>query len=395
MVTSQRPLVSAANPWRIQLNFLHHAHPAVISAQNPMGTDGLEFIEFAHPEPDLLKMVFMRIGYTPVARHRWKNITVYRQGDINFVLNAEPSSFAARFVHNHGPCAPSIAWRVFDAPHAFERALKLGAEPHAGADKALEAPAIVGIDGSLIHFIDGYTATSPYRAEFEWIDHPDPRPKGIGLRYVDHLAYGVKRGNMDTWCDFFTKIFNFHQISSFDIKAKLTRLNTRTLGSPCGRVRLAIAESTGIEEYLQQHKGEGIQHIAIGTDAIYDVTDRLAKNGLEFMPGPSETYYQQSLSRVCGHDEPVARMKQHGILIDGESSKDGDGAKILLQVFSKPLIGPMVFEFIQRKGHDGFGGGNVKALYESLEEDQVQRGVLTAEATHSSPRRRSIDRIEG
>jgi 4-hydroxyphenylpyruvate dioxygenase len=363
--------------------FPHHVPPAQISAQNPIGTDGFEFVEFAHPQPDRLAKLFVRMGYSPVARHKTKNIIVYRQGDINFILNAEPGSFATRFVSVHGPCAPSMAWRVVDAKHAFEHAVKLGAEPYTGSDKTLETPAIKGVGDSLLYFVDRYAAgNSPYAAEFEWTGERDPRPKGAGFYYLDHLTHNVKRGNMDQWFAFYTRLFNFRQIRFFDIEGKLTGLFSRALTSPCGRIRIPINESADeksqIEEFLREYKGEGIQHIAVGTDAIYDATDRLAADGLQFMPGPPDAYYEKSVRRVRGHTEPVERMRKHGILIDGEGVVDGGGTKILLQVFSKTVIGPIFFEFIQRKGDDGFGEGNFKALFESIEEDQIRRGVLTA-----------------
>ena len=363
--------------------FPHDAPPAAIDERNPAGTDGFEFVEFAHPQPWELATLFQRMGYTPVARHKTKNITIYRQGDINYVLNAEPESFAGRFVAEHGPCAPSMAWRVVDARHAFERAVSLGAEPYAGADKTLQVPAIRGIGGSLLYFVDRYGAKgSVYDAEFEWIGARDPKPEGVGFYYLDHLTHNVKRGNMDTWFKFYSRLFNFRQIRFFDIEGKHTGLFSRALTSPCGRIRIPINESVDeksqIEEYLRDYKGEGIQHIAVGTDAIYDATDALAANGLQFMPGPPDVYYEQSFRRVCGHSEPIERMKQHGILIDGEGVLQGGTTKILLQVFSKTVIGPIFFEFIQRKGDEGFGEGNFKALFESIEADQIRRGVLTA-----------------
>ena len=363
--------------------FPHDAPPAKISAQNPIGTDGFEFVEFAHPRPDELAKLFVRMGYRPVARHKTKAITVYRQGDINYILNAEPGTFASRFVAQHGPCAASMAWRVVDAKQAFEHAVSHGAEPYQGTDKVLAVPAIKGIGGSLLYFIDHYRdGASPYDEEFNWIDARDPKPRGVGFYYLDHLTHNVKRGNMDTWFGFYTKLFNFRQIRFFDIEGKHTGLFSRALTSPCGRIRIPINESADansqIEEYLRDYNGEGIQHIAVGTDAVYDATDALAANGLHFMPGPPDAYYRNSFKRVRGHDEPVERMKKHGILIDGEGVIDGGATKILLQVFSKTVIGPIFFEFIQRKGDDGFGEGNFKALFESIEEDQIRRGVLTA-----------------
>jgi 4-hydroxyphenylpyruvate dioxygenase len=363
--------------------FPHDAPPATISPQNPAGTDGFEFVEFAHPEPRVLAELFTRMGYEPVARHRSKAITLYRQGDINYLLNADPDSFAGRFVAAHGPCAPSMAWRVVDARHAFAHALRRGAEPYEGGDKALDVPAIKGIGGSLIYFIDRYGVKGlVYDKDFEWLGARNPRPKGVGFYYLDHLTHNVRRGQMGEWFDFYARIFNFRQIRFFNIEGKLTGLHSRALTSPCRRIRIPINESADdksqIEEYLREYKGEGIQHIAVGTNNIYDATDRLADNDLEFMPGPPSVYYEKSFVRVRGHTEPVTRMKKHGILIDGEGVIEGGSTKILLQIFSKTVIGPIFFEFIQRKGDDGFGEGNFKALFESIEEDQMRRGVLKA-----------------
>ncbi|UVC06587.1 4-hydroxyphenylpyruvate dioxygenase [Rhizobium sp. TH2] len=361
--------------------FPHDAPPAEISADNPAGTDGFEFVEFAHPEPEKLSELFTRMGYSAVARHKTKNITVWRQGDINYVLNAEPGSHAMRFVDAHGPCAPSMAWRVVDAKYAFEHAVSKGATPYTGDDKALDVPAISGIGGSLLYFVERYGAKgSAYETEFNWVGEADPRPAGVGFYYLDHLTHNVFRGNMDKWWDFYRDLFGFKQIHFFDIDGRITGLTSRAITSPCGKIRIPLNESkdetSQIEEFLKKYKGEGIQHIAVGSDGIYDATDRLAANGLKFMPGPPDTYYERSRGRVNGHDEPIDRMKQHGILIDGEGVVNGGTTKILLQIFSKTVIGPIFFEFIQRKGDEGFGEGNFRALFESIEEDQIRRGVI-------------------
>jgi len=365
--------------------FPHDAPRATITADNPAGTDGFEFVEFADEEAEKLEALFTRMGYTPVAKHKSKNITVWRQGDINYILNAEPGSHGMKFVAKHGPCAPSMAWRVVDAKHAFDHAVSKGAEPYTGDDKTLDVPAIVGIGGSILYFIDAYGETgSAYDAEFDWLGERDPKPEGVGFYYLDHLTHNVYRGNMDKWWDFYRELFNFKQIHFFDIAGKITGLVSRAITSPCGKIRIPLNESTDdksqIEEYLKKYKGEGIQHIAVGTDGIYDATDRLAANDLKFMPGPPDTYYEQSHDRVQGHDEPIERMKKHGILIDGEGVVDGGMTKILLQIFSKTVIGPIFFEFIQRKGDEGFGEGNFRALFESIEEDQIRRGVLKVDA---------------
>ncbi len=363
--------------------FPHDAPAAKIDQTNPAGTDGFEFVEFAHPDPDQLRALFASMGFTPVARHKSKDITLYRQGDINYLLNAERHSFADRFVDQHGPCAPSMAWRVVDAQHAFEHAVAKGAEPYEGSDKSLDVPAIKGIGGSLLYFVDQYGSKgSPYSAEFDWIGEVDPKPEGVGFYYLDHLTHNVHRGNMDRWFGFYADLFNFRQIRFFDIEGKLTGLFSRALTSPCGKIRIPINESADeksqIEEYLREYKGEGIQHIAVGTEDIYGATDAIHDLGLEFMPGPPALYYAKSHDRVKGHEEPIDALRKHGILIDGEGVVDGGETRILLQIFSKTVVGPIFFEFIQRKGDDGFGEGNFKALFESIEEDQINRGVLTA-----------------
>jgi 4-hydroxyphenylpyruvate dioxygenase len=363
--------------------FPHDAPPATISDQNPAGTDGFEFVEFAHPDPSQLSALFERMGYVEVARHKTKAISLYRQGKINYVLNREPDTHAARFVEAHGPCAPAMAWRVVDAAHALKRALDLGATEYTGADKTLDVPAVIGIGGSLLYFVDTYGAEgSPYSADFDWIGEVDPNPFGAGFYYLDHLTHNVRRGNMDTWYKFYAETFNFREIRYFNISGKLTGLTSRALTSPCGKIRIPINESADdksqIEEYLRRYKGEGIQHIAVGTEDIYASTDTIAAKGLQFMPGPPDVYYDRSHERVHDHTEPVDRMKKHGILIDGEGVVDGSTTRVLLQIFSKTVIGPIFFEFIQRKGDDGFGEGNFKALFESIEEDQIRRGVLHA-----------------
>lgn len=359
--------------------FPHNAPKSQITPENPAGTDGFEFVEFAHPDPDVLRSVFARMGYRLVARHKDKlGIELWQQGDITYILNAQKGSFADRFVKSHGPCAPSMGWRVVDAQHAFDHAVRLGAEPYVGEDKTLDVPAIKGIGGSLIYFIDQYHDTSPYNDAFHWIKQSKPR--GEGFFYLDHLTHNVFKGNMDKWFQFYGTLFNFREIRFFDIQGKFTGLYSRALTSPCGRIRIPINEDRGergqIVSYLKAYRGEGIQHIAVGTDDIYASVDAIADNGVSFMPGPNAAYYEMSKTRVIGHDEPIDRMKRHGILIDGEGVVDGEETKILLQIFSKTVIGPIFFEFIQRKGDDGFGEGNFQALFESIEQEQIETGEL-------------------
>ncbi len=361
--------------------FPHTAPRAVISPENPAGTDGFEFVEFAHPEPEALRALFGRMGYTLAARHRTKAIELWQQGDITYVLNDEPGSHARRFVEEHGPCAPSMGWRVADAGHAFAHAVAMGATPYEGPDKALDWPAIQGIGGSLIYFTEVYgPGADPYAGDFDFLSAG--KPQGVGFHYLDHLTHNVHKGNMDRWFEFYGKLFGFRQIRFFDIAGKHSGLVSRALTSPCGRIRIPINEDRGetgqIVEYLKRYNGEGIQHIAVGCDDIYAATDAIAERGLKFMPKPPAAYYAASKDRVHGHDEPLDRLEKHGILIDGEGVVDGGETRILLQVFSRTVIGPIFFEFFQRKGDDGFGEGNFKALFESIEQDQIDRGVLKA-----------------
>jgi 4-hydroxyphenylpyruvate dioxygenase len=378
--------------------FPHDTLPATISDANPMGTDGFEFVEFAHPFPELLCKLLEQMGFVAVAKHRSKSVTLYRQGDVNFVVNAEPDSFAQRFAVEHGPCACAMAFRVADAKYAFDRAVRLGAEPFEGkvGPMELNIPAIKGIGGSLLYFVDRYgDKGSIWDVDFVWMKNAagetqrDPHPEPAGLYYLDHLTHNVMRGRMDHWAGWYEKLFNFREIRFFNIEGKLTGLISRALTSPCGKIRIPINESlddkSQIEEYLRQYKGEGIQHVAMGSRDIYASVEALRANKLPFMPAPPATYFEMIDARVPGHGEPVDRLKANGILIDGEGAvalgeKEGRMSKVLLQIFSGTVLGPIFFEFIQRKGDDGFGEGNFRALFESIEEDQIRRGVLSADA---------------
>ncbi len=362
----------------------HDTPPPEINDENPMGTDGFEFVEYAHPNPQELHALFASMGFERVARHRTKAVWLYRQCGINYLVNEEPGSHGHNFVAEHGPCAPSMAFRVVDAKRALDLALAMGAQPAdpASGAKILDVPALKGIGGSLLYLVDTYGHKgSPYEAEFEWLGDRDPKPAGVGLFYLDHLTHNVQRGRMDVWAGFYERLFNFRQIRYFDIEGKLTGLFSKALTSPDGKIRIPINESADeksqIEEYLHAYNGEGIQHIACGCRDIYETIETLRKNGVSFMPAPPPTYFKRVDRRVPGHGEPLDRLERNGILIDGEGVVEGGYTKILLQLFSSNAIGPIFFEFIQRKGDDGFGEGNFKALFESIEDDQIRRGVLS------------------
>jgi 4-hydroxyphenylpyruvate dioxygenase len=343
---------------------------------NPMGTDGFEFVEYTAPDVTQLYALFERMGFRAVARHRAKDVTLFRQGQVNFIVNAEPDSHGSRFARDHGPSACAMAFRVKDAPKAYEKLVALGATPfhNTVGPMELNIPAIEGIGGSVIYLVDRYGDRTIYDVDFVPTDKAlGWEHAGAGLTEIDHVTHNVFRGNMDQWAGFYEKLFNFREVRYFDIEGKLTGLKSRAMTSPDGQIRIPINESSDdksqIAEYLDAYHGEGIQHIALGTADIYRSVEMLAKTKVAFQDTP-ETYYERLDNRIKGHGEDVPRLRRDRILMDGE--KDN----LLLQIFTQNAIGPIFFELIQRKGNQGFGEGNFKALFESIELDQIRRGVL-------------------
>jgi 4-hydroxyphenylpyruvate dioxygenase len=362
---------------------------SAITPDNPMGTDGFEFIEYAAPEPEKLGELFTALGFRAVARHRHKNVTLWRQGGINFIVNAEPDSFAQRFARRHGPSICAIALRVADAAQAWRRAIELGAWGFDGRSGPMELniPAIKGIGDSLIYFVDrwrgkdgrhgGVGDISIYDVDFEAIG--DAEHAGVGLAAIDHLTHNVYRGGLTEWSGFYERLFNFREIRHFDIEGQVTGLRSKAMTSPCGKIRIPINEEATnkagqIQEFLDRYHGEGIQHIALATPDIHATVDALRSAGVEFLDTP-DTYYELLAGRLPGHGEDVERLRRNRILLDGAVAPQ---RRLLLQIFTKTLIGPIFFEIIERKGDQGFGEGNFKALFESLELDQMRRGVVAA-----------------
>lgn len=341
--------------------------------ENPLKTAGFEFIEYAG-KPEELGLLFEQLGFTKVANHKRREIYLYRQGSINFLLNAEDHGQPKEFSDTHIAGASSMAFKVKDADYAFNEAIKRGATSameKSGA-RQKDVPTLEGIGGSLIHLIDD---ESFYEERFDFITE-DKHPKGAGLTYIDHLTHNVFRGNMDKWASFYEDVFNFREIRYFDIEGKLTGLKSRAMTSPCGKIRIPLNESSDdksqIEEFLERFNGEGIQHIALGTDDIYDTVRTLRRNDVPLQETP-DTYYEKLDTRVPNHGEDTATLNELNILLDGAPT---EGQGILLQIFTKDAIGPVFFEIIQRKGNEGFGEGNFQALFESIELDQIRRGVL-------------------
>lgn len=348
--------------------------------ENPLGTDGFEFVEYATTEPAKMMELFEGMGFVKAAHHRSKDIVLMKQGDINFIINSEPNSFAQNFAREHGSSACAMAFRVKDAAFAYKKALEQGAVacPPSANPMELNIPAIEGIGGSRLYFVDRYGDDTIYDVDFKFIDGWQELmvEKSTGLTYLDHLTHNVHRGQMEKWGSFYEDIFNFRQIRYFDIEGKLTGLISKAMTSPCGKIRIPINESrddkSQIEEFLSEYNGEGIQHIALGSTDIFATVDQFTDNGLPLQT-TIDTYFDLIDERLPGHGESVEEMRKRNILIDGAPT---EGQGLLLQIFTENLIGPIFFELIQRKGNEGFGEGNFQALFESLEQDQIRRGVL-------------------
>ncbi len=351
--------------------------------ENPMGLCGFEFVEFASPTSGVLESLFEKLGFSLVAKHRSKDVVLYRQGDINFIVNREPRSPAGYFAAEHGPGPCAMAFRVRDAHQAYARALEQGAQPLEipTGPMELRLPAIKGIGGAPLYLIDRFEdGKSIYDIDFEWLPGVERHPVGHGFKTIDHLTHNVYKGRMAFWGAFYERIFNFREIRYFDIKGEYTGLTSRAMTAPDGLIRIPLNEESGrnggqIEEYLMQFNGEGIQHIALLTDDLLTSVDALQMAGIPLMTAPNDIYYEMLAERLPGHGEPVGELQTRGILLDG-STANGE-KRLLLQIFSQTMLGPVFFEFIQRKADEGFGEGNFKALFESMERDQLRRGAIT------------------
>lgn len=350
---------------------------AKITEQNPVGLYGVDFIEYAGTDSSHFEKLFKKFGFSEVAQIANKNIKLFRQGDINFIINSEPETFAADFCKIHGPAVVSTGLRVADAAKAFAAAVARGARAYDGTQLSRGASpylAVYGIGDSLIYFIDEKNHFDLYEKQFGVKENATTFPSGLGLQIVDHFTNNVPKGEMKKWADFYENIFNFKEVRYFDIKGKSTGLLSKAMRSPCGLFSVPINEPTDsksqIQEYLDEYKGPGIQHIALTTENIIPTLEKLKGNQIEFLNPPPETYYNMLKSRLPQVSEDIANLQKQAILVDGDSHG------YLLQIFSKNVIGPVFFEVIQRKGHDGFGDGNFQALFDAIEADQKARGYL-------------------
>ena len=354
----------------------------VTTFENPMGINGFEFVEFAAPagRSGELHRLFQNMGFTAVLKHKRRPITVYRQGGVNFLINEDPDSFAADFAAKHGPSACGFAIRFKKAANdVLKMVLANGGEaPADKADsKAVNAPVVKGIGDCMLYLVDRFGAAgSVYEGDYEALPDVDQHPAGFGLTFIDHLTHNLYFGNMQKWSDYYERLFNFREIRYFDIKGAKTGLVSKAMTAPDGIVRIPLNESSDpksqINEYLDAYHGEGIQHIACFTDNIYETVEAMRAKGVEFLDTP-DTYFDVIDQRIPNHGEDVPRLAKNKILIDADPETK---QRKLLQIFTQNNIGPIFFEIIQRKGNEGFGEGNFQALFESIERDQMRRGVL-------------------
>lgn len=341
--------------------------------ENPCGLDGFAFLEFSGPNEQALHQQFLDMGFHLTARHPTWRVSLFQQGQIQFIVNAENNCQAAEHAKTHGAGACAMGFKVKDAAQAFEYAIAQGAEAFEEEGKTPHAlPAIKAIGGSVIYFVDDRHQVFAG----DWQATSTGSVNSCGLKDIDHLTHNVHRGNMDKWAEFYERIFNFSEIRFFDIKGKMTGLISRALASPCGKIKIPLNESkdehSQIEEFLDQYNGEGIQHIALSCDNIYQTIKQLRSHSLQFLDVP-DTYYEMIDDRIPWHKESIQHLREERILIDGEKSPEQG---LLLQIFTENMFGPVFFEIIQRKGNQGFGEGNFQALFEAIERDQIKRGSL-------------------
>ncbi len=346
------------------------------AVSNPLGIDGVEFVEFAGTDYQYFDSLFTRWGFTKIAQFKDQQIYLYRQNEINFILNTQPGNFASQFTKSHGPSISSTGFKFKNAEEAYKKALERGAKPYKGSDADKGGTpflAIYGIGDSLIYFMDEKNTQDLYSKYFP-VKPENKKVPGMGFTIVDHFTNNVPVGEMQKWCDFYKQIFNFRETMYFDIRGKQTSLISKVMRSPCGQFAVPINEpgdtKSQIQEYLDEYKGSGIQHLALLTPDIMKTLETLKASKIEFLSPPPDTYYRMLKDRLPNVKEDVDRLKKNAVLVDG----DHDG--YLLQIFSKNIIGPIFFEVIQRKNHDGFGNGNFQALFDSIEQDQRERGYL-------------------
>lgn len=348
-----------------------------MSSKNPLNMNGIAFVEFSTDHPQKMEKLFYDFGFSKVAKHGDKNIDLFLQNRIVFLLNYEKKSFAHKFQSSHGPSICSMGWRVKNAQKALEEAVKRGAREAKNVDyfeNGKAVPAIYGIGDSLIYFID-HEETEKFaykRIGFELLQDPVIQ-QDKGFLLIDHLTNNVYKGTMQKWATFYKEIFGFEEVRYFDIRGKKTGLTSYALRSPCGTFCIPINEAdeakSQINEYLEEYKGPGVQHLAFLTKDLLKSIRALESTEIKTLD-IEPNYYKNVFTRVPNVKEDKKEIERLNVLVDG----DEEG--YLLQIFTKNLVGPIFVELIQRQNHLSFGEGNFQALFDSIERDQMKRGVL-------------------
>jgi 4-hydroxyphenylpyruvate dioxygenase len=352
----------------------------MITTENPLGLNGFAFVEFTSPDPEAMKGLFQQLGFVAASVHPTRNATRYKQGRINLVVNEDASGQASQFRAAHGPSANGMAFGVSDVDAAYAEAQARGAKvAEAGPSLLGEGARVLeGIGGSLLYLVPSSDAVFDAWTPVEGAAEAEAA-NNVGLDILDHLTHNVRRGEMRTWSSFYRAVFGFEEQKYFDIKGQATGLFSQAMIAPDKAIRIPLNESqddhSQIEEFLRQYNGEGIQHLALTTPDIYGTVEKLRARGVK-LQDTIETYYELIDKRVPNHGEDVERLRKNRILLDGNVGEEG----LLLQIFTENLFGPIFFEIIQRKGNEGFGNGNFQALFESIELDQIRRGVITVAA---------------
>ncbi len=347
-------------------------------SSNPLNLNGIDFVEFSAETPEHFHKLFTDFGFSKIAKQRDLNIDLYRQNEITFLANYHKDSFGDRFQKAHGPSISAMGWRVENAEQALAEAKKRGAKECYEGDYTYRdgkrVPAIFGIGDSLIYFIepDAEGKFTYSRYNFEMLQDPII-VEDKGFLVIDHLTNNVFKGTMDTWANFYKNVFGFEEVRYFDIKGQKTGLTSYALKSPCGKFCIPINEAdeakSQINEYLDEYNGPGVQHLAFLTNDILKSLDALKETTISTLDINPE-YYQTVFDRVPNVKEDKTKIENLQVLVDG----DEDG--YLLQIFTKNIVGPIFIEMIQRENHLSFGEGNFQALFDSIERDQMKRGVL-------------------
>lgn len=338
---------------------------------NTIGLKGIEFVEFSAKESKNLDRLFTDFGFTYVQNHKEKNLFLYRQNQINFILNTERNSFGSQFSEKHGPSISAMGWRFENAKTAYELALKRGAKPCEKNDYGI--PAVYGIGDSLIYFVDSEVLAGDY-SQLGFVKRQDIKEvPEKGFQCIDHLTNNVQKGTMKEWADFYKNIFEFTEVRYFDIKGQKTGLTSYALRSAdrsfCIPINEASEKKSQINEYLEEYHGPGIQHLAFLTHDILKSLKALEGSQIQMLDIKPD-YYKEAFQRVPKVKEDKAEIQKRSVLVDG------DEKGYLLQIFTKNIVGPIFVEIIQRNNHLSFGEGNFQALFDSIERDQMKRGVF-------------------